>query len=238
MPKIFGIEHFLYILVFTILSICSIMLILKRKKDERFIRKVVIFAAITNLVLVICNRLSVCAKFDWDYRQLYPTTFCGTVSFVFPIALLVCKKDSNVLHFISYCAFFGGLLTLIYPDFIGQSNSIFYPATITGLLHHSAMLYNFLLIVLSGYFVPSIKKIGCLSLGLCALMTLGIFNITILGYDDSMYIFHELISGTIFSWFFVGIIFILLHAIFLLIFDFCKNKDQSVLKKVIKSFQH
>ncbi len=218
MPKIFGLEHILFLVVVIVLATISLILIKKYVKSEKNQKILIIICAVIHFSLVVWNRLAV-REYDLNILMLLPTTFCGTTSFVFPFCIVFCKKDSKILQFISSCAILGGVLTLIYPDFIGQDKSIFYDKTISGLLHHVFLVFNFILICMLGHFKPSMKNWNSLVLGLCCFMTYGIFSITIIGNSDAMVIYNPLIEGTIFNWLFTGILFIILYTICLLVYE-------------------
>lgn len=225
MPKVFGTEHLLYLLVCVVVSVVSLILIkkfVKTKKQKTILVKVM---GVALFIAIMCNRFA-CCGWVFDIENFFPTTFCGTTSIIFSLTLIFAKPDSSLMQFVSSCAFFGGILTLIYPDFIGQNQSIFFGKTITGLLHHTLMVYNFILILLLGYYKPTLKKWQALPLGLCVYMTYGIFNITILGHSDSMQIYKPLLEGTPFTWFFTGILFILLYTMFLVVYELCAYKKE------------
>ncbi len=218
MPKIWGLEHILFLIVVIIVATISLFLIKKYAKSEKSQKILIIICAIIHFSLVVWNRLAVC-EYKCNFLEFLPTTFCGTTSFVFPFCIVFCKKDSKILQFVSSCAILGGFLTLVYPDFIGQDKSIFYDKTISGLLHHVFLVYNFILICMLGRYKPSMKNWNSLVLGLCCYMTYGIFSITIVGNSDAMVIYNPLIEGTIFNWLFTGFLFVILYTISLLVYE-------------------
>ena len=133
------------------------------------------------------------------------------------------KKDNFVYHSIGYLGLLGGAITLLYPDFIGQSTSVFYLPTISGLIHHTVMLFLVILLFVTKQFNPTIKKYHYLPLGLCVVMTFGlaIYELCYEKYGlGAMEIGSEFIEGTGLTWIVVGLIFITLHAISLSILSF------------------
>lgn len=109
-------------------------------------------------------------------------------------ALILGKKDNRVFHYICYLGFVGTIVAVIYPDFLGQLDSkgnptgFMYPATISGLLHHSVLLFAIVMLYVTRYFTPTLKKCHYLLLGFCITISLGIFEITALGFDDAFLI--------------------------------------------------
>lgn len=220
MPKIFGTEHIIYLVISFALIIASIILIKKFCKSEKSQMIAIKISAAVQLVMIILNNLFV---YLWVGR-IKLDSLCGVVSFLIAIFALICKKDSSVLHFISYTALFTGLIPTFYPTYIGQGATIFFPSTITSLIHHSLSFYLAVLIFVLGYVKPNIKKWHAWPLGYFALVTIGVFNIKIRGLGDSMNINSPIISGTPFNWFYLGLIFIGVYTIFLIVYDSIVNK--------------
>ena len=177
---------------------------------------------------VIGGLLFCCVLWNWttlavknsNALNLIPDTFCGISSVILSLSMLIGGKDNKFFHFICYLGFVGGLVTVVYPDFIGQSDSIFYPATISGLLHHTVMLYAIVLMIITKYFVPTIKKWYILPLGLCCIMTLGIFEITVLDFGDAMQIFKPILPDTPLYWWFCGLLLLPAAYIAMVIFEY------------------
>ena len=151
---------------------------------------------------------------------MIPNSFCGLSSLLLSISVLVGKKDNWFFHFICYLGFIGGLITLIYPDFLGQNQSFLYPATISGLLHHTIMFYLVLIMIITKYFVPTLKKWYYLPLGLACVMTYGLFLLDAVGHTTAMNITTPLLEGTILTWWFTGIMVVALSVATMAIFDY------------------
>ncbi len=224
MPKIFGWQHLTYLAVVFVLMIAGWILIKKFVKKEKTLRIIFFCLGVVQLGLIIWNRAVV--EPTWNIIKLLPTTFCGTTSLVIAFILMFGKKNTKPLQFITMCAFLGGILTLFYPDFIGQASSIFYSKTISGLLHHTLFFFTSVLILITGYLKPDFKKWGSLPLGLCIYMTYGIFQISIVGRDNAMEIMKPLISGTPLNWVLVGALFLVLYTIFLFIYEHFAYKKE------------
>lgn len=222
MPKVFGWEHIVYLVIVLSLMVAGTFFIKKYVKTEKTLDLIIKILAGFLLAFILFNRISIAAYAN-NWLQLIPDSFCGMSSLVYAICLLVLKKESIVFHFITYLAFLGGLLTIVYPDFIGQAASIFFPKTISGLLHHTVLLYLSVLTVVTGRFKPELKKIYALPLGLCTFLTFGMFLISALKYGNAMYINKPLIPGTILTWWFVGIVFVAATALGLFIYECIKK---------------
>lgn len=227
MPQIFGWEHFVYLAVFIIISAVSLVAIKLKVKNERTLGYIIKGVGGLLLALVVWNRFTIVLKYDEpDWLSLIPNSFCGLCSFTFGISALAFKKDNPVFHCLVYLALWGCTLTMVYPDFIGQAESVFYPPTISGLLHHSVSLYLAVLMILTGWFRPSIRKFYCFPIGLAFFMTYGIFLIDCIGIESAMYIGEPLISDTIFTWYFVGFLIMLITAAVLVAVELIKRKRE------------
>ena len=227
MPQIYGIEHILYLLV-TISIMTALTILIDKKVHTTKQKEVTVkLIGVALLLAILWNRTSI-AILRNGISSFLPGTFCGASSFALAIAVLICKKDSPVFHSVAYTGLLGSILTLVYPDFIGQDVSFFYPMTISGLVHHTVTFFLVLIMIRTGYLKPELKKWHLLPLGLSVYMVYGLFLITVLGYGDAMYIYQPILEGTILDWDVLGAIFLALHLVFLVIWDLImkrRNKE-------------
>lgn len=236
-PKIFGVEHIVYMIISFIITIAALILIkifCKTEKQKNLAYKI---SAGILLLVVVLNNIFI---YQW-VNEVKLDSLCGTISLLFAVFALVCKKDSACLHFVTYTAIVSCLIATIYPNYIGQGDTIFFPSTITSLLHHSLSFYMAILTLMIGRITPNIKRWYIWPLGYCAIITFGLFNIKFRGKSDSMYINSPVISGTFLNWFYLAIMFFALYMIFLFIYDAVKNKKQCVIcvgfNKLVSKFK-
>lgn len=229
MIKPFGVEHFLYDLCVLFVFIVTFILINRYVKKEKTLSLLIRSLGLLLLAAILWNRISISLERD-NVRLLLPDSYCGTSSLVLSLTAIFGKKDHGILHCVGYTGLLGGLITLIYPDFIGQADSIFYSLTISGLLHHTLMVFILLIMFSKGYIKPSLKKWRYLPLGLLIYLAYGLALITQLGLDDAMYILNPALPNTIFNWFGLGFIFLVVHFAFLLIWE-------ALTKKKIKTME-
>ncbi len=218
-PEIWGWQHITYLAIFAVIAAVSIFLIKKYVKNEKTLVCILKGVAALLLASVIWNRASIAVK-NSNPMNLIPDSFCGISSFCLSLSLLIGKKNCRFFHFVCYVGFIGALLTLVYPDFIGQDESFWYPPTVSGLLHHTVMLYAIILMVITGYFTPTIKRWYCLPIGLSFVLTFGQFLISALGYDDAVYINHPLLPDSIFTWYFTGMLVVIVSLLIMLTFEY------------------
>lgn len=230
MPKIFGKEHIIYMIISFALIITALVLIKKFCKTEKSKKIAVKVSGTVQLLVVLLNNIFL---YQWVHR-IELVSFCGTLSLLFALFAIFCKKDSSCLHFVTYSALVAGLIVTIYPTYIGQGSTIWFPSTITSLMHHSLSFYLAVLMLELGYITPNIKKWYAWPLGYCCMMCYGLFNIKIRGRADSMYINNPVLAGTKLNWFYMGLMFLAVYTLFLLIFDTVKKKKDCFVVQTAK----
>lgn len=224
MPHVYGLEHFLY-LGFTFLWMgLGFWWIHRHIHTDKQIEWTIRILGVILFLAIMWNRISVCSLRD-GFQFFIPSTFCGMSSLLLSISAMTLKKNHPAFHAIAYVGLLGGLLTTFYPDFIGQSTSIFYPMTISGLIHHAIMVFLVLVMFQTKWLVPSMKKWFYLPLGLSLYMTIGLFQITIMGYANAMYIYEPILEGTPLNWFWLGMIFLPYHAVFLWVWETIRKRQ-------------
>ena len=224
-PKVFGWQHLTFLAIFITLGILSVILIKKYCKSENSIKIAIKIYSSVLLFFILFNRISVAVK-DNNFWHFIPNTFCGISSLALAICGIFAKKDSPVFHLFVYNGLLGGLLTMIYPDFLGQNPSFFYPATISGIMHHTILFFLSITIIVCKYMNPSLKKFKFLALGLCIMMVYGQFLMSVGIYDSAMYINKPVMEGTIFTWYVTEIIYLALVFVSLLIVSLIQKKKE------------
>jgi hypothetical protein len=222
MPEIFGWQHIVYLLIFIILGVSTTVLIKLKVKSEQTLSYIIKGVGVVLLGLLVWNRILLGMHNGW--LGVIPNTFCGLTSLLFALAAIFFKKGNVTFHFLIYMSIWGCTLTMIYPDFIGQADSIFYPLTISGLLHHSVSLYLSILMIVTGYFKPTIRKFYAYPIGLSFYMSYGLFLMDCIGLEEAMYIHEPLIEGTIFTWYFVGFLICVVTAAILIAYEYILKK--------------
>lgn len=194
-PQIFGWQHLTFLAIFIVISVISLYFIKRYAKSTKSQDIIVRCVGVLLFACILWNRISIVLK-NGDALDLIPSSFCGLSSLVLSLTVIFGKRNNNVLHFVLYVAFVGDLLTLCYPDFIGQNASFFYNPTISGLLHHAVGLYLCILLELIGWFIPNYKKWPNLVIGFMAYITLGTFLIHVLNFGSAFYIDNPILDGT------------------------------------------
>lgn len=222
-PQVFGWEHLTYLAIFIVISVVSLVCIKKYAKNEKTQDIIVRCIGGVLLATIVWNRIAIAVSQSNAWR-LFPDSFCGMSSLVLALAVLIGKRNNNVLHFVVHVAFLGALLTIFYPDFIGQNPSFFYSNTISGLLHHSISLYLCILLYLIGWFTANWHKWPNLVIGFMAYITFGTFLISVLGYGDAFYINSPILDGTPLTVWIIAPTFGVGYALFMLVYELIKRK--------------
>ena len=195
MPKVFGWQHLTFLAIFLVLGTVSLILakvFLKERKGQVIFIKVL--AGIT-LISVILNRIFVAIHHS-NIASLFPYTICSLTSFALSLVTIFGKENNNAYQALWYIGFVGGLSTLLYPDFIEQNISIFYPATITGLLHHGFCFLLTIALLLFNWFRPNLKKCYYFPMIFSGYITIGTFAQHVLKINGSMLITKPILNGT------------------------------------------
>lgn len=224
-PRLFGIEHILYIVISTLVC-SSVLLIAKKKvKTERSIQIFLKSIASALLIAIIVNRLSQVFRYETVYWYLIiPDSFCGMTSLVLALAVLFGKRDNNVYHFVWILGIFGGVSTVIYASFVGQGPSIFYLPTISGLVHHSLAATVAVALLLFHQIDITYKKWYCTFFGFTAYLTVGAFLMQTFDMSDAYHIAEPLLPGTPLTAWVMAPIYAVCYGLILLIVELVKNK--------------
>ena len=125
--KVFGSVHLIYLAITLTLSVAGIFCAKKFAKSEQSQKIILKSIAGALLIWIVINRLSQVFRYSQvRWEQIIPDSFCGMTSLVLALAVLIGKKDNVVLHFTWFLALVGATITIAYPTFLNQGNSVFY----------------------------------------------------------------------------------------------------------------
>ena len=160
---VYGIGHIVYLIISILLMVLGIIIIKLVKKEDIYFR-IIKISGIILLILILINRISVTyydvvisKREGYSWLNIIPNTFCGISSLILSLAIIFGKKDNVVLHLISYLGIIGGIITMFYPDFL-ESQNFFDLRSVSGLLHHTIMVWLVIICMLTKYIVPTMKK--------------------------------------------------------------------------------
>lgn len=211
MPRVFGIEHGIFLVIVGIV-IGVIIMIPKTRMTNKHAKII----ALVLLVAIMWNRIAI-AFHNNTFATTLPGTFCGASSLALAFGVLILKRNHPFFHSVAYIALLGGLITIIYPDFIGQAESVFHGRTISGLVHHALSVILVLILLKTKYWQPGWHQWHWTPIGLSAYMLYGLLLIYGLNYNNAMLIREPILENTPLTWWVMGILVMLVHAIFLAI---------------------
>ena len=225
--KPFDLCHIIYMIIAFPITVGLVVFATKCLKSEKAKALFVKISGAVMLFVILLNRAL--AMIYLNEPWYLPHSFCGTLALVLGVCTIICKKDSMPLHFLSYSAIVSGLVTTIYPNYLHEGSTIFFPPTLTSLIHHSLSFYLALLLFTLGYVKPNVKKWHAWPIGYLICLAYGVFNVKIVKLEDSMCINEPIIEGTFLNWFYLGLMFIATYTLFLFIFDAVKNKNNCLI---------
>ena len=195
--NVFGPVHWIYLLITFPLSFAVLFLAKKYAKSERSQTIVLKSLGALLFVWILINRLSQVFRYeDVRWEQIIPDSFCGMTSLALSLAVLFGKKDNSVYHFTWFLGLVGASITVFNPTFLGQGPSIFYLPTISGLLHHSIALVVVVALFLFDQIYVTYKKWYYTFFGFTVYLTIGAFQMSVLGLDDAFHIVEPILSDT------------------------------------------
>lgn len=229
-PQVFGKEHLIYIGASLLVTFLVWFLSKRYARSEKAKAFVIKISAAILFVIIFSNRLALVFEYDTaDWLKLLPDSFCSTSSYVMSIALLLGKKNNNVLHFIWMIALAGGAITTFYPDFIGQNPSFLYPSTILGMMHHTWSMILVVLMLMLGYLKLNYKKWYCTIIGFTSYLSFGAFLMCVLDYDNPFYMTGPALDGTPFTVWGIAPIYIAVYTVVLLVTELVRRRRNKAL---------
>ena len=224
-PQLFGIEHILYIIITTVLAASGLLLARKYAKTEKSQVIVLKILAALLFVAIMTNRLSQVFRYGTvRWYCIIPDSFCGMTSLVLALAVLLGKKDNDVLHFVWLLGLFGGISTVIYATFLDQDISFFYIPTISGLLHHSLSATVVVALLMFNQIDITYKKWHCTFFGFTCYLTLGAFLMEAFDMSDAYHIAEPLIPNTPLTAWVMAPMYAVGYGLILLIVEIVKRK--------------
>lgn len=225
MPKIFGLEHSIYVAISVVLAVivclCAKFFIKTEKAKSIFMR----CAGAVLFAVIFANRLALVFEYDKpNWLKLITDSFCSTSSYVLSLTLIFGKKDNCVLHFIWLIALAGGVITTFMPNFIGQHPSFLYPPTILGLMHHTISAIIVIAMLQLKYINITYKKWYCTLCGFLCYFGYGAFLLTALGFGNPFYMTAPAMDGTPLTAWVIAPIYIVVYSVILLIVELVRKR--------------
>lgn len=222
--ELYGIEHFTYIGITSILAVLTLFCAKKFATTERAQNIVLKVLAFLLFVAILTNRLSQVFRYETtNWVDIIPESYCGLTSLMLSLAVMFGKKDNNAYHFLWILGLFGGISTVIYPAFINQGPTIFYLPTISGLIHHSLSATLVIALLLLKQIHITYKKWYCTLFGFTCYLSLGAFLIGFFGLSDAFHIYTPLLSDTPLTTWVMAPIYAVCYTLIILIIELIRK---------------
>ena len=226
-PKLFGIEHILYIIISTIVGGVGLFLSYKYVKNEKTQKIILKILAVALFVSVMTNRVSQVFRYDTiRWYCIIPDSFCAMTSLVLSLSVLFGKKDNPVYHFVWLLGLFGGISTVIYANFVDQHSSFFYIPTFTGLLHHSFSAMLVVALLMFKQINITYKKWYCTFFGFTIYLTLGAFMMQTFNISDAFHIAEPLLPNTPLTAWVMAPMYAIAYAVILFVIELFKKRKK------------
>lgn len=215
-PVLYGKEHITYLAVCLMIAIPLCICSAKYIKSEAAQNRIIRIAGLLLFLTIFCNRLAmVFADGGADWLRLIPDSFCSASSYLLSLALLLGKRNNNILHFVWLPSLAGGLIATFYPDFLADYPSFMHPSTFLGLLHHTMSAVIIILLLIFRYMTITYKKWHCMVIGLVGYLVLGAFLIFVCHYENPFYMLAPALPGTILTVWVIAPIYFSVYALIL-----------------------
>lgn len=235
--SVFGSVHIIYLAITLSISVIGLYLAKKYAKTEKSQKIILKSIAVVLLIWIMLNRLSQVFRYsEVRWELIIPDSFCGMTSLLLSLSVLFGKKNNAVYHFVWALGIVGTTITLVYPSFLDQSSTVFYLPTISGLLHHSIALVLILALFLFNQISVTYKKWYYSLFGFTTYLTVGAFQMSVLGLDDAFHIVEPMLDGTPLTVWVVAPIYAVGYAVVLLAFELVrKYNGKKQISKTAKS---
>lgn len=210
--------HFLIIAFCLITVPVSLFLIKKFVKSEKALLWIIRGASIALFIMIIANHIDVVrydVEIEKDVAMVFgketpytwamvwlPFTICSFSSLVLPVGSFL-KKDNFLVHSLYPIAIMGGIVNIFIPTYLGNQG-FWELRTWSGILHHVLSMWIVLLMLLTGFIKPSMKKIWQLPVMELIILALGLFELQGLHYAEAMAIETDL-AGFMWYHMFLGL---------------------------------
>lgn len=224
-PKIYGIEHIIYIIISVILTVIICICAKKFVKTDEAQKILIKISGGILFAIILINRLVLVFEYDTvNWLKLITDSFCSTSSYVLSLTILFGKKDNNILHFVWLISLAGGVITTFYPDFIGQNPSFMYAPTIFGLMHHTISAIVVILLLMFKYINLTYRKWYCTLFGFTTYLSYGAFLMCVLDFSNPFYMVKPAINGTPFTVWNIMIIYIIVYSLILFTIEMIRKQ--------------
>ncbi|MFI3252290.1 MAG: hypothetical protein R3Y60_04020 [bacterium] len=135
----YGIYHFLFLLVFVLIFVLSLLFCKSESRKEKLLF----------VVAIITFLLTTATRFTYENASLFPGTLCSLVGMLFPILLLFQKnkKENPIINTCVFSGILGGVLVAVSGNAFNTEITIY--NIIINMSYHFCIFFLGILVILS-----------------------------------------------------------------------------------------
>lgn len=191
----FGLHHFLFLLITIALGSVIVYIFYAKLKDEnkrtlalKILAGIWFSFGLAHQIVYAAEVMRGPNLAGWTWPQLMlPFTYCSFLSIVTPLVIIFFKKDNRALHCLTYFSFFGGF-SIFFPAWLNDNVTFFLPSSILAMFHHAFMLLTSILLITTKYIKPSMKRFYIYPVGVAMIILLGVLEKYVLKFPIGMMI--------------------------------------------------
>lgn len=232
----FGLHHFLFLLIAIALGSVIVYIFYAKLKDEnkrtlalKILSAIWFSFGLAHQIVYAAEVMNGPNLSGWTWPQLMlPFTYCSLLSIVTPLVIIFFKKDNRALHCLTYFSFFGGF-SIFFPAWLSDNTSFFLPSSILAMFHHSFMLLTSVLLIVTKYIKPSMKRFYIYPIGVAMIILLGVLEKYVMKFPIGMMIGVPLFDKMphLTSWWGLWLGGSFLVFIFLFLYEFMMYKKEA-----------
>lgn len=231
---LFGLYHVIFLLITIALGSATIYIFYAKLKDEykraiglKILAAIWFIFAFTHQIVYIHEQVVLKHVEGWTWAMLLPFTYCSFLSIVTPLVLIFFKKNNHALHCLTYFCFFGGFSVFFAPWLNGSP--FFLPSNILALIYHAFMFVMSILLLITKYVKPSMKRFYVYPVGVALIVLVGVFEKYVLKFPVGMMVGKPLLDSMphLTSWWGLWLGGSFLVLVFIFFYEFAINKKEA-----------
>lgn len=194
MLEIFKNDRIIFLIIYTIIGFLILLFAKLKIKSWKY---ELLYFRIISILIILGNLL--CRLEEgrmYGYINGLPTTFCSVTGFLLPLIVLFGKKNLGVYQALMYMGVIGGVYTIFVVPFVSPGVSVLELNILFSSVYHGLLIILCISMIMFGWFKPELKKCYCYFIVYCFYITLGTFEINVLGAYNAMCINSPLVKNT------------------------------------------
>ena len=160
---IYNLPHTIFVIIVALIIAIQSIVLHKAKPSQNVVNIYSYSIASIILFCVIITRI-----FDTKYNidnnidntiwlHVIPTTWCSLCGILYFVTVVFLKKKDKMLHFVGFLGLLGGLMCVLFPNFLSEI-PFFNVRSFPSLIYHALMVILTLFLIQVKVFKPTFKK--------------------------------------------------------------------------------